>query len=265
MKAYFTTTDYKLLGGLSSTSTKPVNSVFASLLYQNGLSLYTEDNTASTLGDLDSLLVFKKWTEYYTKQDFDLSIGIVERFRTGEAPLIIQDYTYINDILAAAPEIDGQWGISVIPGTATKDNGIDHSLAVTVSGAMILKNSVTKNDTADEAWDFLKWWVSEDTQTTYAKTQKSILGDAGNYPVANLNSVVTMAENSGMSVAVSESLKWARGIPQIPGGYITGRYVENAFLTVVNDNTDPVDSMYNQVRFIDQEITNKRKEFGLSR
>ena len=265
MSAYFTTTDYRLLGGLSSSSTKPVNSVFASLLYQNGLELYRDGDTATSLDQLDSLLIFKKWTEYYTRQDFEVAISPVTRFRTGEVPIMVHDYTYVNDIRAAAPEIDGQWDIAVIPGTKDESGNIDHSVAVTVSGAMILKNSVEKNDTANEAWDFLKWWVSGDTQTTYATEQKSILGDAGNYPVANLDSMLEMAENNNMKDAFEDSLKWARGIPQAPGGYITGRYVENAFLNVVNDNTDPVDTLYNMTRYINQEITNKRKEFGLSR
>ncbi len=265
MSVYFTTTDYRLLGGLSSTATKPVNSVFTSLLYQNGLGLYADNNTRSSLSDLESLLIFKKWTEYYTRQDFEVTISPVTRFRTGEVPIMIHDYMYINDILAAAPEIDGQWDIALIPGTTDADGNVDHSLAATVSGAMILKNSVEKNDTVDEAWDFLKWWVSEETQTTYASEQKSILGDAGNYPVANKASIITMAENNNMEDTVSETLEWLKGIPQVPGGYITGRYVENAFLNVVNENTDSVDTLFNMVRYIDQEITNKRKEFGLSK
>ena len=55
-----------------------------------------------------------------------------------------------------------------------------------------------------------------------------------------------------------------RAEPQTPGGYITGRVVRNAFSTVVTDNTDPVDTLYIQLDEINNEITNKRTEFGLN-
>ena len=263
MSVFFQTTDYKVLGGASSTTTKQINPVFASLLYQNGEELYNAEGTASNLDSLSSLLTFKKWTEYYTKEAFSVTISVVTRFRTGEVPIMIEDYTYINDILAAAPEIDGQWSIAAIPGTVLEDGTIDRSVAVNVGGSMILKNIVEANDTADEAWEFLKWWTSEDVQLIYAKEQKTILGDAATYPVANVEAIKELADDAGFLDAIETTLLWSRGIPQVPGGYISGRYVENAFLTVVDDNTDPVDTMYNLVRYINQEITNKREEFGL--
>ncbi len=263
MSVFFQTTDVKVLGGASSTTTKQVNPVFASMLYQNGQELYTADGTASNLDSLPALLTFKKWTEYYTKQAFDVSISIVTRFRTGEVPIMIEDYTYINDILAAAPEIDGQWSIAAIPGTVQEDGTIDRTVAVNVGGSMILKNSVEANDTAEESWEFLKWWTSEEVQLQYANEQKTILGDAATYPVSNVEAAKTLADSAGFLDAIETTLEWSRGIPQVPGGYISGRYVENAFLTVVDDNTDPVDTMYNLVRYINQEIANKREEFGL--
>ncbi len=264
MAAYFVTTAYTTLGGASSTTTKPVNSVFTSMLYQNGEELYTEDHTASNLGKLDSMLVFKKWTEYYTKQAFDLSISVVTRFRTGEVPLMIEDYTYINSISAAAPEIDGLWSIAPIPGTMQEDGTIDRSVASNVGAAMILKDAVLANDTEQEAWDFLKWWTSTETQLNYAKEQKTILGNAANFPVGNAEAILTLASDLGFEDAIAETLEWSRGIPQVPGGYISGRYLENSFLTVINENREPVDTLYNNIRFIDKEIETKRQEFGLT-
>ena len=265
MSCFFTTTGYRLLGGQSSTSTKPVNAVFNSLLYQNGMELYTEDNTKSTLSSNEALMTFKKWTEYYTKQNFEQTISVVTRFRTGQTPLIIEDYTYILDIMAAAPEIDGLWGIAPIPGTKQADGTVDHTATATVSGSMILKNSVEKNGTAEEAWDFLKWWTSKETQSAYSKELRSVLGDAGTVPVANTEAALETADNLGLKAEVETAMQNLRGVPQVPGGYISGRYVENSFLEVYNDNTDPVDTLYKNIHYIDQEISNKRKEFGLTK
>lgn len=263
MKSFFVTTAYTTLGGASSTTTKPVNPVFTSMLYQDGQELYTADGKASRLDELTSLLTFKKWTEFYTKQAFELSISIVTRFRTGEAPLIIDDYTYINSISAAAPEIAGLWSIAPIPGTVKEDGTIDRSVACNVGACMMLKQAVADNDTVNEAWDFIKWWTSTETQLAYAKEQKTILGDAANFPVGNAEAILALGSDLGFEDALAETLKWSRGIPQVPGGYISGRYLENSFLTVVNSNTDPVDTLYNNIRHINKEITTKRTEFGL--
>ena len=53
------------------------------------------------------------------------------------------------------------------------------------------------------------------------------------------------------------------GIPQIPGGYITGRYLNNAFTTVITKYRNAADVLFENSNLINDEITAKRKEFGL--
>lgn len=264
MGMYFVTTVHTTLGGASSSSTKPINSVFMSRLYQNGVELYRDNGAESNLDDLGAMLTFKEWTEYYTKQSFDLSASVVQRFRTGQMPIIIEDYTYVNSITAAAPEIEGAWSIAPIPGTIREDGTFDRSVVCMVGASMILKTTVETNDTANEAWDFLKWWTSEEVQVQYAEEQMSLLGDSADVPLANLAAIKTRAEERGTIDTIEEILKWVDGVPQVPGGYITGREVENAFLEVVNNNLDPVDTLYAKLRYINAELDSKREEFGLT-
>jgi hypothetical protein len=57
--------------------------------------------------------------------------------------------------------------------------------------------------------------------------------------------------------------EWARGVPEVPGGYMIGRYLDNAFRRVVY-NSDPVrDTLIEYNRMINEEIVRKRAEFGL--
>lgn len=263
LSAYMITTGHTVLGGSSSTSTKPVNAVFLSMLYQNGEELYKENNTMSNLDSMGSLLTFKYWTEFYTKQSFPVSISVITRFRTGEVPILIEDYSYTNYISATAPEIEGDWAIAPLPGTLKEDGTFDRSTSCMVGAAMIVKNIVEQNDTAEEAWEFLKWWTSADTQVTYANEQKAILGDSADFPVANLEALRKLATDRGISDTIEETISWLRGMPQVPGGYITGRNVENAFLNVYYNSINAVDTLYSQVRTINSEITIKRREFGL--
>lgn len=262
MSAYFLTTRYTTLGGTTTSSTKPINSLFLSMIYQNGEELYNENGTATNLNSKISLLTFKKWTEYYTKHGFETDISVVTRFRTGEVPLIIEDYTYMNVIKAAAPEIEGYWGIAPIPGT-DGENGYNRSTSCTVSAAMMIKDSVLSNDTVYESWEVLKWWVSEETQLQYIKELESLLGSGSSFPAANINALKTYAKDNKTLDTIQEITKWLRGTSQKPGGYIMGRTIENAWTLVVTDKADPVDTLFNKIDSINSEITIKRKEFGL--
>ncbi|MGN0299422.1 MAG: extracellular solute-binding protein [Lachnospiraceae bacterium] len=265
MACFFESTGYITLGGYSSTATIPVANVFASMLYQNDIDLYRADGAETNLDTIDAQLVFKDWTEYYTKYAFDLSVSIVTRFRTGEIPLMVVDYTYINSIAAAAPEIAGKWAIAAIPGTEKADGSIDHTAQCMVSSSMIIRQTVEEKGTQDEAWEFLKWWTSAATQQEYNEQLKVVEGDSAELPLANLEAVMAIAETNGRADAMATIIESLRGTPQVPGGYITGRCLQNAFLSVVDDYVDPVDTIYAQIRFIDQELKTKREEFGLSK
>lgn len=263
MDIYFETTSPPTLGGASSTSTKAVNNIYLSLLYQSGERLYSENGEYVNLDTEKALSAFKYWTEFYTKHSFEVTMDFVTRFRTGEVPLAIVDYTYYNNLMAAAPEIQGDWSIAPIPGTVKEDGSIDRSVSSTVGAAMIIKETVERNHTEQVAWDFLKWWVGEDAQVEYANSQESILGPAARYPVANLSAIDKLAWEPDALETVNITVENMCSVPQVPGSYITGRYVETAFLSVVNDNIDPIDTLYKQIRFINDELTNKRMEFGL--
>jgi hypothetical protein len=54
-----------------------------------------------------------------------------------------------------------------------------------------------------------------------------------------------------------------KGIPEVPGGYYTGRNLDNAFREVINKGTQPRDALYDYVEEINREIQFKQKEINL--
>jgi len=44
---------------------------------------------------------------------------------------------------------------------------------------------------------------------------------------------------------------------------MTGRYLDNAFRSVINNSADPKDALYDYVQMINDELAKKRREFGL--
>lgn len=253
------------LGTATQATTKAVNSIYLSMLYQNGGELYTEDGTRALTDSPESLAVFEDWTDYYTKHSFPVALDFVTRFRLGSVPLAIVNFTNYTTLSVGAPEIRGDWGIAPIPGTRLEDGTIDRALPAVTSAAMIVRPMVEANDNKDAAWSFLKWWVSGDTQTSYATEMESLLGSSARYPVANLEAFAKSPWPTDAMDVLMASLNDLREIRQVPGSYITGRNVENAFYEVVNDPEDSNirRSMIEWTENTNYEITSKRQEFGL--
>ena len=59
-------------------------------------------------------------------------------------------------------------------------------------------------------------------------------------------------------------MQWVKGVPEVPGGYYTQRYMDFAFKDVVNADEKPAKALAEAVLSINNEIAMKRKEFGLS-
>lgn len=253
------------LGAATQSTTKAVNSIYLSMLYQNGGELYNEPGTLALTDSAESVAVFEDWTDYYTKHSFPVSLDFVTRFRLGSVPLAIVNFTNYTTLSVGAPEIRGDWGIAPIPGTRQEDGRIDRALPAVTSAAMLIRPMVEANENEDAAWSFLKWWVSAQTQTNYAVEMESLLGSSARYPVANLESFAQSPWPSNAMAVLSDSLNQLREVRQVPGSYITGRNVENAFYEVVNspENSNVRRSIVEWTENTNYEITSKRNEFGL--
>ena len=239
----------------------PNEQLFASLLYQNGGSYYNEDGTASALDSDIAVNVFKMFCNYYTDYKLDRATSVEERFRTGESPIIIADYTTYNNFAVSAPDIAGLWSFTQIPGTVQEDGSIDRSVACTGLASMIMSD--TKYP--EESWEFVKWWTSAETQTMYGREMESLMGSAARVPTANYEAFTNMAWPVNDFKALEESMKWVKGIPQVPGGYYSWRNVNNAFYSVVTtpDTSFPREELMDQVIYTNAEIAYKREELDL--
>jgi len=237
--------------------------LFASLLYQNGGQYYNEDGTASALDSDIAVGVFKDFCEYYTDYKLDKETSVEERFRTGECPLIISDYTTYNNFAVSAPDIAGLWSFTQIPGTVQEDGSVDHSVACTGLASMIMADT----EYPKESWEFIKWWTSAETQTSYGREMESLMGSAARVPTANYDAFLNMPWPVDDFEALQESMKWVEGIPQVPGGYYSWRNVYNAFYEVATntDTAQPREELMDKVIYINAEIQYKREELELDK
>ena len=251
----------------------PSEQIFSMLLYQNGGEYYNADGSASALDSEEAINTFKQYCEYYTDYKLDKETSVDQRFRTGECPIIIADYTLYNNLQVSAPDIDGLWGIAPVPGTLQPDGSIDRSVGSTGLTSLIM--SATEEPEA--CWEFLKWWTSAETQTSFGYEMESLQGEAGRVPTANQEAFSNLAWKASDMEALLEQYAWVRGIPQVPGGYYTWRNVNNAFYTVTTASSgttfgssrqhysvsSPREELMDKVVLINAELTYKWEEFEL--
>lgn len=237
--------------------------IFAMLLYQNGGEYYANDGKESALNSDISINTFKKYCEYYTDYKLDKDTSVQQRFRTGEAPIIIADYTFYNELQVSAPDIKGLWGFTMVPGTVRDDGSIDHTVSSSGVSSVIMESSNNK----DAAWEFMKWWLGVETQTKYGREMEALMGAAARYPTANLEAFRQLPWPTEDFEALDQQAQWLKGIPQVPGGYFTWRNVNNAFYKVViaedKHKMQPREALTDYIRYINDEITFKRIEFNL--
>lgn len=239
----------------------PSEQIFAMLLYQNGGSYYTEDGARSVLDSDVAVNTFKDYCEFYTDYKLDKETSVEERFRTGECPIVIADYTTYNNLVVSAPDIAGLWDFAPVPGTVREDGTVDHSTGCTGLASIIMADT----DYPEECWEFLKWWTSADVQTQYGREMESLMGSAARVSTANLEAFANMPWPVDDYEALEEAFQWVKGIPQVPGGYYSWRNVNNAFYTVTTetDTASPREELMDKVIYINAEIDYKRQELGL--
>lgn len=247
---------------LPSVSAAPT--LFPSLVYQNGGDVYLGEGKdfgiETGLFEEEAMTTFKDLTQFFTSYQLAVSADFSNRFRTGEMPIGIAPYVTYTQLQVFASEIKGLWGFAPIPGVQKPNGEIDNTCIATTNQSIIL-NSVKDKDAA---WEFVKWWTSDDTQLEYATTIESIIGTAARYPAANPNVIKQLPWTKEEIASLTAQLENTKGLPEVPGAYMTTRMVDYAFKNVVTDGQNPREALFLNAKTINKELDKKREEFGLS-
>lgn len=248
----------------TATSTTQANigigsiNIFPTLLKQQNLDIYAEDGRATKLSDSDIIMAFNKWTDFYTKLKLPRTMNFYNRFRTGTCPVGIDTYSLYTTLKAAAPEIDGLWDVALVPGTEDENGNINHTSTGGGTACSIL-DLPTTNPT--KAWEFLKWWVSAETQLAFSSEVESILGPTGRVSVSNVEAFESLEWDSSMRDVIVTAMNQASEIPEYPGSYYVSRSVYQAFWNVVENNKNAKQTLLEFAREADDEIARKWKQY----
>lgn len=235
----------------------PTISSFGCLLYQNGGSFYNENNTASEFHTAEAISAFETLTTMYTDYGIPKSYDFANRFRSGQMPLAVADFTSYNQLSVFAPEIEGRWGMCPLPGVENENGNVNNTAMCTVTGSIILENS----DAVEASWEFIKWWTSGETQARYGSELETVMGTGARYASANIEAMGAVEWERSIKRALETQQQSIQGMPRIAGGYYTQRSFDFAFRDVAYNEKNLRETIQDASTSITKEIENKRKEF----
>ena len=232
-----------------------------SMIYQNGGEIYDEDAKRTLVASEAGVAGFSQYTSLYNDYGLPVIFDFPSRFRSGQMPIGIQNYNVYNTLMVSAPEIRGLWDFTLFPGTMKEDGTIDHTVQTNGLGCMMI--ATDNENTKQNAWEFMKWWVSADAQVRFGREMESILGASARYLTANQDAMKQLAWSGKQLKVLQEQMAQTKGFPEIAGGYSTQRHLTNAIRRVINTKEDKRETLLNYARTINEEIRIKRREFGL--
>ncbi len=233
--------------------------LFPTLLFQNGGEYYNDSHTGALLDSPEAVSAMQTYTDLYTQYGFEVKTDFYSRFRSGEVVMSIQPYNMYNQLVAAAPEINGRWDMVPIPGTPGEDGSIDRSASSTLTATIMLDSAKDKQ----ASWEFIEWWSRDDVKARYGIQIEALLGGSARFTPANIKTLESLPWPEEQFANLKDAMAALKGIPQIPGSYYTGRAITNAFRSVVYSAEPVREVLIKQNEMIDYEITRKRSEFGL--
>lgn len=238
---------------------------FATLLYQNGGSYFNEDLTEVEFDTDVAVDALVQHAEFYTKYGFPVTYDFANRFRTGEMPIGLADYTTYNTLKYTAPEISGLWEMFPMPGTRMPDGTIDSTqMDQTGVGAIMLKSSLETPEKTEAAWTLIKWWSEAETQTRYATDLEAALGIAARRATANLETLKNIGWTTKERTVLEEQFKNLKFIPIVPGNYYVTRGLTNSIRGVVDHGENARELLSEWTIKINAEILRKRNEFFMN-
>ncbi len=244
------------------------------IMYQNDVPYYRGDDVASygmatNFDSNEALDAFKTMCDFFTQYQQPYTYDFANRFRTGEMPLGIADYSLYNQLTVFAPEIKGLWEFVQLPGSLRQgidENGntysyIDHTAPAGVGSVMIMKKKDSEDEKYRASWNYLKWWTSAEIQGMFGNEQVAIIGTAAKYNTANMNAMLSQSWSADERRSIEQQFESLEGTPMTPGNYIVARNQQFAFLSVYNNGATPADAMQSYISDINKEISRKRDEY----
>lgn len=241
----------------SATSLKSFDSTLP-FLFQYGSNVYQDNGFYVDLDNEQSVNALERMTELYTIYSLSTQVSsFYNDFRLGLSPIGVSDFGMYSLLLNAAPDIQGLWKVALLPGVVDGDS-IDRSAPGAQTANMIFANT----DKKSESWEFLKWWSSTNTQTTFSSMLLSTLGKEYLWNSANVEAFKSLSINEDDLNTILEQWTYLRELPKVPGSYQVELEISNIWNKVVIDRENLRVLLNDSIIRMNKEIHKKMSEYG---
>lgn len=233
--------------------------VTAPYLFNFGAKLYSDDGFASGLGSEEALAAIKFMAESFTIYGMPLTTAsFYESFRYGLLPIGVSNIETYVKLMTAAPELEGLWGVDLYPATVLPDGAQNRYATGSAQASIMFKST----DKPQEGWEFLKWWMSTETQIDFQERLLLNYGREYLWNSANLEAFAALPIPQEHRRVILEQWQWLQEPVRLPGSYMQERELGNAWNRIVFDGVNPRVAIDRAILVTNREITRKMEEFG---
>jgi ABC-type glycerol-3-phosphate transport system substrate-binding protein len=228
-------------------------------IFQNGGNYYSDDGMSSNFGDPNTIKGFREMVELYQVYGLAQNIpNFFNAFRSGSVPIGVSNFSTYLQLQIGAPELNGRWDIALVPGTKQEDGSLCRYWSADMTSTMIFANSKK----IDEAYLFMKWWLSSEVQLRYADELQLKLGPEYIWNTGNHEALVGLPYPVEHKHIILEQWSWQKEALRHPASYILEREVSNAWISIVTEG-DGFQSRVDEATLnSNREIRRKLTEFG---
>ena len=231
----------------------------APIIYQYGGDIYSEDYLTTKIDEPEAIEAINMMVELFSIYSLPLtSQSFYNTFRSGTIPIGVAGFEVYLQLTTAAPEIAGLWDVALAPGVMKEDGTIDRTNTSDAKGVVIFE----KSENQEEAWDFIKWWLSSDIQARFANDIEATYGPTFLWNTANVNAFARLPIDDHHKEVILEQWTHTRNIAQTPATYIIERCISNVWNAAVFEQAPIRAQISDAVLEINKEMKRKMTEFG---
>lgn len=231
----------------------------APIIYQYGGDIYSEDYLTTAIDEPEAIEAINMMVELFSIYSLPLtSQSFYNTFRSGTIPIGVAGFEVYLQLTTAAPEIAGLWDVALAPGVKQADGTINRTNTSDAKGVVIFE----KSENQQEAWDFIKWWLSSDIQARFANDIEATYGPTFLWNTANVNAFARLPIDDHHKEVILEQWTHTRNIAQTPATYIIERCISNVWNAAVFEQAPIRAQISDAVLEINKEMKRKMTEFG---
>ena len=228
--------------------------------FQHGANLYSWDGMRTEIDSERGVAAFNLMTELFTLYGMDPQVAnFYQDFRSGTIPIGVSNFQHYMMITNAAGELAGSWNIAPPPGIMDEFGVIHNQHPVALSASIIARGGQP-----EATWEFIKWFMSAETQALLANMLQNRFGPEVLYNTANIHAFAQIPFNSDHKQVMLESWENIQQAEEHPARYMLEREISNAWIATVVDGTPARVALDRAVINVNREITRRMEDFGLT-